>query len=575
MSSTNLMVSIGRLPTKDLLNSMSRIMDASDERNGLNVCADVKLICRDGLVKWNRYSISHVSHQVYANVHKILTVRIYFLIRFLLVANCPLLSECLSGTAQAEDAFDASAVIILPDVSCSTLSSMLKCTLNHAVRWDTLSVNEQQVMALLGFNLEKAAAGELEAETKRLPRMEVEIVEDDWEDGDSVHVSNVAISDVESGDALSSTEVERTAEAAAEAFGDIPIRSGDIKGDVDAISMMSVEGGNLLFPNGAVNVAKRSARGSRSSSSDLSLPGLADVPIMVDKSVGTDDLDRNGNNVLNNKESLVFKCVEPGCNIEFSRRQHLEQHAALHSKSSEFPCDLCKKVFYHEMSLRKHRSLHENADVVSKCPECGEGVRRGKRGLRNHMHTHHVFVRCTACDKDIPKIYVRQHARKEHPDEVHNESKENVFQCGDCLRTFKSSRALGTHKERSHKSNPKLRGKKKDEAGGGAFFKCKQCKKLFASKDHLKIHVEKQHSGAAAAELMQPCAECNGKLVRNLAEHRRNVHRADSRAGCKNLRPAPCRQCGKMFSTAYAAKYHEQGLLFHPLSSKAGSGSYF
>ena len=83
-----------------------------------------------------------------------LTARIVLLTRFLLAANCPLLSECLSD--HAEDASDASAVIILPDVSCSTLSSMLKCTLNYAVRWDTLSVNEQQVMALLGFNLEKA-----------------------------------------------------------------------------------------------------------------------------------------------------------------------------------------------------------------------------------------------------------------------------------------------------------------------------------------------------------------------------------------------------------------------------------
>ena len=55
------------------------------------------------------------------------------------------------------------------------------------------------------------------------------------------------------------------------------------------------------------------------------------------------------------------------------------------------------------------------------------------------------------------------------------------------------------------------------------------------------------------------CADCNGKPVRNLAEHRRNVHRADSRAGCANLRPAPCGQCGKVFSTAYAAKYHAQG----------------
>ena len=171
------------------------------------------------------------------------------------------------------------------------------------------------------------------------------------------------------------------------------------------------------------------------------------------------------------------------------------------------------------------------------------------------MDTHHVFVRCPVCDTDIPKIYARQHARKEHPDEVNSDVKENVFQCGECLRTFKSPRALGTHKERSHKSDQSLT-KNKAAVEGSSFLKCKECKKLFASKDHLKIHVERHHS----ADGLQ-CAECNGKPVKNLAEHRRNVHRADSRADCKNLRPAPCGRCGKMFSTAYAAKYHEQGCL--------------
>ena len=278
----------------------------------------------------------------------------------MLAANCPLLSECLSSARSEECDSDSPAVVVLPDVSCSTLTSMLKCTLNHAVRWDTLSVNEQQVMELLGFNLEKASADgpECESEAKRPPRMEVEIVQQEEEEEDGEESSNredlVAISDVESDH--SSPEVGDTAEAsceaAAEAFGDIPIRSGDIKGDVDAISMMSVEGGNLLFQSGA----KRSARGdsSRSSSSDLSIPCLANVPSMVDKSVGTDE-NENFTESLKKKGPSTFRCDEPGCGIEFSRRQHLEEHAALHAKSRKFPCDICEKVFYHETSLRKHR----------------------------------------------------------------------------------------------------------------------------------------------------------------------------------------------------------------------------
>ena len=47
-------VSIGRLAAKDLLNSLSRIMDEGSD--GVNVCIDVRLACRDGVVMWNRYS---------------------------------------------------------------------------------------------------------------------------------------------------------------------------------------------------------------------------------------------------------------------------------------------------------------------------------------------------------------------------------------------------------------------------------------------------------------------------------------------------------------------------------------
>ena len=98
----------------------------------------------------------------------------------MLAANCPLLSECLSSAQSDENDSDSPALVVLPDVSCSTLTSMLKCTLNYAVRWDTLSVNEQQVMELLGFNLERASAAdggpEYESEAKRPTRMEVEIV---------------------------------------------------------------------------------------------------------------------------------------------------------------------------------------------------------------------------------------------------------------------------------------------------------------------------------------------------------------------------------------------------------------
>ena len=53
-------VSIGRLAAKDLLNSMSRIMEEASD--AVSVCTDVKLACRDGAVMWNRF-VQHMACQ--------------------------------------------------------------------------------------------------------------------------------------------------------------------------------------------------------------------------------------------------------------------------------------------------------------------------------------------------------------------------------------------------------------------------------------------------------------------------------------------------------------------------------
>ena len=63
-----------------------------------------------------------------------------------MVANSDFLREALIEFDEENH-----ATLLLPDISVATVSSMLKCTLNPAVRYDTLSVNEQQVMKLLGF----------------------------------------------------------------------------------------------------------------------------------------------------------------------------------------------------------------------------------------------------------------------------------------------------------------------------------------------------------------------------------------------------------------------------------------
>ncbi len=524
----------GRPNPRDILQSMSRVVETPS-----GLYRDASLVCRDGTVEWSR---------------------------FLLAANSPFLAECMElAGGDGEDA----VVFILPDVTCSTLGSMLRCTLNYAVRRDRLSVNEKQVMNLLGFEFKQSAAEEeplVHAEVAKR-KVEVRIVqeeeEEDDDDGDTV-AGSVAASSVSVGgvDREDSESDRREAPPPDEAvFNDIPILSGDIRGDVDAISVMSVDGGDLFVQASArrrADVASRSASALSASNPRPSPPPPPPPPppSTQDKCVGCDipDFDCPAPDRKRRKGTAeaTFKCTEPNCNMEFVRALHLEQHVSLHRKERELPCDQCGKVFYHEANLRAHQRYHRETESAEECPDCGEKV-RGARALKAHMDVHHVTVRCPVCEKEVPKAYVRQHAEKEHPDVESGEA----LRCDTCSASFKSRQALRVHKGRAHrkvKQSANTKEAKAKELSRDDFVKCKVCSKLFANGDHLEIHLKKKHPDSDKAA---SCADCGGKPVKDLAAHRRSAHVPPKN---EKLLPADCGVCGKTYATAYAAIYHEESV---------------
>ena len=104
-----------------------------------------------------------------------------------MAANSELLRAAL-GYFDEEDY----ATLLLPDISVATVSSMLKCTLNPAVRNDTLSVNELQVMKLLGFPVSLPAsqteyASKLNTDGDKCSDLELQLsscMQDDYVSGD-------------------------------------------------------------------------------------------------------------------------------------------------------------------------------------------------------------------------------------------------------------------------------------------------------------------------------------------------------------------------------------------------------
>ena len=459
------LVRLDPLNVKDILGNLSKISQNS-------LFQDVKVICSDGIVWWNQ---------------------------FLLAANSSWLRSCFSDLDHVQEDV---VTILIPEISSSTLSSMLKCTLNHAVRRDTLSVNEQQVMTLLGFslNLEKSSLVLLDLANAPTNARVIAPLNDSVFEVDSV-------------------------------FNDIPIQGLDLRADIDNISMVSIEGSNIfdkgdplvgkppsLGPNPAPLIknpdAPRTVKVTNNTEVDISIP----IPIP--------------------SERKTFKCGH--CQATFSRSLHLVQHEANHKKEKEMACDKCGKVFYHEMSLKDHMRYHQDLENVFECQTCHKKL-KGKRALKNHEDQFHNQEACQHCGKIMPKKSVREHVKMEHQDLTEVDASKKPYQCDICLKSFSLSRSLMLHK-RNHDTQRNQ--KNKDE-----YLKCDQCGKLFACQEHLDLHLKRKHSEIE-------CNDC-GKLVKDLLKHRHNVHTI-TKSTVKKTRTSKCSDCDQVFASAYACKYHWQ-----------------
>ncbi len=231
----------------------------------------------------------------------------------------------------------------------------------------------------------------------------------------------------------------------------------------------------------------------------------------------------------------TFLCPVAGCNLKFSRAQHLEQHAASHSRDKRFVCDDCGKIFFHAANLRDHFRYHADLSRDLPCSECG-AVLKGKRALANHNASRHCTAECPTCGLKMSRAALKRHTAKEH-----NASEKKSHKCEACQKCFSAMRALMLHK-RTHEDNGRASGRIRVAA-----FPCSDCKRAFGSAEDLKKHLVSAHEEV-------PCPDC-GKTTKNLARHAAYVH--STKYAAKLVRTeCPHPGCGKAYASVYAAKYH-------------------
>ncbi|KAH8700609.1 hypothetical protein BGW36DRAFT_132549 [Talaromyces proteolyticus] len=76
-----------------------------------------------------------------------------------------------------------------------------------------------------------------------------------------------------------------------------------------------------------------------------------------------------------NMEPSRFKCLHPGCNASYRRKEHLVRHTTRHSQSRAFSCPECGVKFDRSDTLRRHKKIHLKPDepvarVARACDRC-------------------------------------------------------------------------------------------------------------------------------------------------------------------------------------------------------------
>ncbi|XP_043482657.1 zinc finger protein 652-B-like isoform X13 [Leptopilina heterotoma] len=180
------------------------------------------------------------------------------------------------------------------------------------------------------------------------------------------------------------------------------------------------------------------------------------TPIIINKNFGKNPFSLSGKNEENNSNQppLPLECV------------------LLEENPTNFPCDLCDKVFKYKRGMREHmKRIHTNI-VQIECTTCG--LKCSQYTMARHVRTHHTPTpfQCKKCKKTF--------VRKENL-EAHMQRKHKKYPCPFCTKVFPDSRKLNSHMRIYHDLRP---------------FPCMVCNKHFTTKQgmhqHLLLHTGKR-----------------------------------------------------------------------------------
>ncbi|XP_070697529.1 zinc finger protein OZF-like [Pempheris klunzingeri] len=238
------------------------------------------------------------------------------------------------------------------------------------------------------------------------------------------------------------------------------------------------------------------------------------------------------------KGHKAFKCLE--CNKEFEQRYQLVLHTRIHTDTWTLSEEVLPSQQPDQLSIVEENKTHDaqlvreeqlfptfsTASMILDVDECSGSDVSSSRALSHSEQAQKEKRACRFCGR----LFNRDSDLIRHVDETH--MGERAFKCPECDKRFARRDHLGVHLRIHTGEKP---------------HQCPFCRKLFAQSSNLKVHL-RVHTG----EKPYFCKSC-GKMVAH-SYHLKTCGLTDA----KGERLFHCVVCGKKFHTASNLWAHEK-----------------